>query len=51
MFGGEINFIAERPGERLTSIIENDNAQKMLGYVATNSLEEYIEAFKKMHSK
>lgn len=46
MFGGEIEFIEERQGERLASIIENDNARKMLGYVAQNSLEEYIETFK-----
>jgi UDP-glucose 4-epimerase len=47
MFGGEIRYIPERPGERLASIIENNNAQKMLGYEPKESLEDYISLFKK----
>ena len=43
MFKSEIKFIPSRPGDRLGSMILNDNAFKILGYKSSIDIKKYIK--------
>lgn len=43
MFGGEIEMLPERPGNRITSSVDVHRAQLELGWSTTMNLPEYIE--------
>ena len=43
MFNTKIKFLKARPGERFGSTIPNNNAKKILGYVAKKDIRNYIK--------
>ena len=43
MFKSDIKFIPSRPGDRLGSMILNDNAFKILGYKSSIDIKKYIK--------
>ena len=45
MFKTKIKYIPARPGERFGSIIPNNNAKKILGYMAKIDIKNYIKDF------
>jgi len=45
MFGSKFKFLKSRPGDRFGSIILNNNAKKILGFVAKNDIKNYINDF------
>ena len=45
MFGSKSKFLKSRPGDRFGSIILNNNAKKILGFVAKNDIKNYINDF------
>ena len=45
MFKSKIKYLPSRPGERLGSIIPNDNAFKILGYKSKIDIKDYIKKF------
>ncbi|MDC1378392.1 NAD-dependent epimerase/dehydratase family protein [Pelagibacteraceae bacterium] len=45
MFGSKFKFLKSRPGDRLGSIISNNNAKKILGFVAKKNIKNYIKDF------
>ena len=51
MFGSKIKYIKKRPGERLSSFLENKRALLHLGYKPKRDIKNYIENFLKDNSK
>ena len=49
MFNTKYKYISKRPGDRKDSIVLNNNAKKILGFKAKNTLKDYIENFIKTH--
>ena len=49
MFNTKYKYIPRRPGDRKDSIVLNNNAKKILGFKAKNTLKDYIENFIKTH--
>ena len=47
MFGGEVEMLEERPGNRHTSGVDIDRAYRELGWQPKRTLPEYIEMIKK----
>lgn len=45
MFGSKYKFLKSRPGDRLGSIVSNDNAKKILGFSAKIDFKNYIKDF------
>ena len=45
MFKTKFKFIKSRPGDRFGSITVNDNAKKILGFVAKKDIKKYIKDF------
>ena len=43
MFGGKIKLLPQRPGDRFGSTMTNNNAQKILGYHAKETIYKYIK--------
>ncbi|MDA9636353.1 NAD-dependent epimerase/dehydratase family protein [SAR86 cluster bacterium] len=51
LFNHPIEYIGEKPGERLASTIPDINSQKRLGYKAQIKIEDYIKTFVKQNAK
>ena len=47
MFGGEIEMLPERAGNRMESIVDTSRAEKEFGWKPLHSVREYIESLKK----
>jgi UDP-glucose 4-epimerase len=45
MFGSKYKFLKSRPGDRLGSIVSNNNAKKLLGFSAKIRIKNYIKDF------
>jgi len=45
MFGSKFKFLKSRPGDRLGSIVSNNNAKKILGFTAKKDIKNYIKDF------
>ena len=45
MFNSKIKYLPRRPGERFGSTITNNNAKKILGYIAKKDIKDYIKEF------
>jgi len=46
MFGGEIQMLPERPGNRIDSHVDTSRAEKEFGWKCEHSLADYIESLK-----
>ena len=44
MFNTKIKYLPSRPGERFGSTTPNDNAKKILGYIAKKDIRDYIKS-------
>ena len=47
MFGGNIEMLPERPGNRMDSIVDTSKAEKEFGWKPQMAVKEYIESIKK----
>ncbi len=47
MFKSKVKYIPSRPGERFGSTTPNDNAKKILGYIAKKDIRDYIKSIVK----
>ena len=47
MFNTKIKYLPSRPGERFGSTTPNDNAKKILGYIAKKDIRDYIKSIVK----
>ena len=47
MFGGEIQILPERPGNRMESIVDTSRAEKEFGWKPEHTVREYIESLKR----
>ena len=47
MFGGEIEMLPERAGNRMESIVDTSRAEKEFGWKPLHSVREYIESLKR----
>ena len=45
MFGSKFKFLKSRPGDRFGSIKSNNNAKKILGFIAKKDIKNYIKDF------
>ena len=45
MFSSKYRFLKSRPGDRLRSIVSNNNAKKILGFSAKIHIKNYIKDF------
>ncbi|HEV3245173.1 MAG TPA: NAD-dependent epimerase/dehydratase family protein [Candidatus Paceibacterota bacterium] len=50
MFGGEIQMLPERPGNRMDSVVDTSRAEKEFGWKTEYTVQKYIEELKK-HKK
>lgn len=48
MFGGEVEYVEARPGDRKTSIADVDSTKNSLGWKAKVHLPDYIKVFKEL---
>lgn len=46
MFGGKIDMLPERPGNRMESIVDTSRAENEFGWKTEHTVRDYIEELK-----